>query len=115
MSLPAGSPITVDSPVGCGTTLRINEDRTATIFDANVLNANSEAYNDLNNRKIAWLLLYLCDSDKVVYVNPPQAIQLSISQIIPEQNNELQRYEGTFSWRDKNIPLQYDAPTGVFD
>jgi hypothetical protein len=115
MSLPAGSPITVDSPVGCGTTLRINEDRTATIFDANVLNANSEAYNDLNNRKIAWLLMYLCDSDKVVYVNPPQAIQLSISQIIPEQNNELQRYEGTFSWRDKNIPLQYDAPTGVFD
>jgi hypothetical protein len=29
-ALPAGSPITVDSPIGCGTSIRINEDRTAT-------------------------------------------------------------------------------------
>ncbi len=115
MSLPAGSPVTVDSPIGCGTTLRINEDRTATLFDANVLNGNVEFYNSLNNRKVAWLLLYLCDSDKALYVNPPQAINTSVSQIIPEQNNELQRFEGTFAWRDKNIPLQYDAPVGIFD
>jgi hypothetical protein len=115
MSLPAGSPVTVDSPVGCGTTIRINEDRTATLFDANVLNGNVEFYNDLNNRKVAWLLLYLCDSDTVLYVNPPQAITASVSQIVPEQNNELQRFEGTFSWRDKNIPLQYNAPVGIFD
>jgi hypothetical protein len=26
----------------------------------------------------------------------------------------LQRYEVTFSWRDKNIPAQYDAPAGIF-
>lgn len=115
MSLPAGSPVTVDSPVGCGTTLRINEDRTATIFDANVTNSNVEFYNDLNNRKIAWLLMYLCDSDRVIYVNPPQAIVTSVSLVVPEQNNELQRFEGTFAWRDKNAPLQYDAPVGIFE
>ena len=115
MSLPAGSPVTVDSPIGCGTTLRINEDRTATVFDANVTNANVELYNDLNNRKIACLLLYLCDSDKVVYIDPPQAITTSVSLIIPEQNNELQRFEGTFAWRDKQAPLQYDAPAGIFE
>ena len=30
-ALPAGSPVTVDSPIGCGTSIRINEDRTATL------------------------------------------------------------------------------------
>ena len=35
-ALPAGSPVTVDSPIGCGTAIRINEDRTATLYDANV-------------------------------------------------------------------------------
>jgi hypothetical protein len=115
MALPAGSPVTVDSPVGCGTTIRINEDRTATMFDANVLNDNVEFYNSLNGDKVAWMLMYLCDSDKVVYVNPPQGIVTSAQFIIPEQNNELQRFESTFSWRDKNIPLQYDAPVGIFE
>ena len=85
------------------------------MFDANVLNDNVDFYNSLNGDKVAWMLMYLCDSDKVVYINPPQGIVTSAQFIIPEQNNELQRFESTFSWRDKNIPLQYDAPVGIFD
>ncbi len=113
-SLPAGSPITVDSPIGCGTSIRINEDRTATLYDANVTDGNSGFYNDINQRKISWILAYLCDSDKVIYITANAGITTSVAFIIPEQNNELQRYEATFSWRNKFIPYQYDAPAGIF-
>jgi hypothetical protein len=114
LALPAGSPVTVDSPIGCGSPIRINEDRTMTIFDANVTDENVDFFDDLNNRKLAWVLLYLCDSGKVVYINPPQGITSSVQFIIPEQNNELQRFEGVLSWRDKSIPKQYPAPNGIF-
>ena len=109
-ALPAGSPVTVDSPVGCGVPIRINEDRTATLYDANVTDENVAFFNDLNNQRVAWILAYLCDSGKVIYIDPPQGIVTSAQLIIPEQNNELQRFEATFSWRDKNMPFQYDAP-----
>jgi hypothetical protein len=114
-ALPAGSPITVDSPVGCGTTIRINEDRTATLYDANVTDQNNAFYNSLNQQKVGWIMAYLCDSDKVIYIDPPVGITTSANFIIPEQNNELQRYEVTFSWREKNIPTQFAAPAGVFN
>lgn len=113
-ALPAGSPVTVDSPIGCGVPIRINEDRTATLYDANVTDENNTFWNDVNNRRIAWILAYMCDSGKVIYINPPVGITTSANFILPEQNNELQRYEVTFSWRDKNIPTQYDAPAGIF-
>lgn len=113
-ALPAGSPITVDSPVGCGTSIRINEDRTATLYDANVTDQNNSFYNSLNQQKVAWILAYLCDSGKVIYIDPPVGITTSANFIIPEQNNELQRYEVTFSWRQKAIPAQYNAPAGIF-
>jgi len=113
-ALPAGSPITVDSPVGCGTTIRINEDRTATLYDANVTDQNNAFYNSLNQQKVGWIMAYLCDSGKVIYIDPPVGITTSANFIIPEQNNELQRYEVTFSWREKNIPTQFAAPAGIF-
>ena len=113
-ALPAGSPVTVDSPIGCGTPIRINEDRTATLYDANVTDENNLFWNDVNNRRVAWILAYMCDSGKVIYIDPPQGLSTSANFILPEQNNELQRYEVTFSWRDKNIPTQYDAPAGIF-
>jgi hypothetical protein len=112
--MPAGSPVTVDSPIGCGTPIRINEDRTATLYDANVTDENNTFWNDVNNRRIAWVLAFMCDSGKVIYIDPPVGITTSANFILPEQNNELQRYEVTFSWRDKNIPAQYDAPAGIF-
>ena len=112
--MPAGSPVLVDSPVGCGSQIRINEDRTATLYDGNVTDNNNDFWNDLNNRKIAWVLAYSCDSGKVIFINPPGAITTSANFIFPEQNNELQRYEATLSWRDKNIPTQYAAPAGIF-
>ena len=69
-ALPAGSPVTVDSPIGCGTSIRINEDRTATLYDANVTDENNTFWNDVNNRRIAWILAYMCDSGKVIYFKP---------------------------------------------
>lgn len=113
-ALPAGSPITVDSPIGCGVPIRINEDRTATLFDANVTDENSLFWNDVNNRRIGWIMAYMCDSFKIVWIDPAQGIVTSAQFIIPEQNNELQRYEVTFSWRSKYIPAQLDAPGGIF-
>ena len=84
------------------------------MYDANVTDENNTFWNDVNNRRIAWILAYACDSGKVIYINPPVGITTSANFIIPEQNNELQRYEVTFSWRDKEIPSQYAAPAGIF-
>lgn len=114
VDLPAGSPVTIDSPVGCGTTKRINEDRTLNMFDSNVNNANSAFYDTLNSSQVAWILVYLCDSDKVLFINPAGAIQASVQLIVPPQNNDIQRFESVFSWRDKAMPLSYDAPAGIF-
>lgn len=114
VDLPAGSPVTIDSPIGCGTTKRINEDRTLNMYDSNVNNANSEFYNSLNQSRIAWILVYLCDSDSVLFINPSGVIQASVQFIVPPQNNDIQRYETVLSWRDKNIPLTYPAPPSIF-
>jgi hypothetical protein len=84
------------------------------LYDANVTDENNTFWNDVNNRRVAWILAFLCDSGTVVYINPNVGITSSANFIIPEQNNELQRYEVTFSWRDKNIPSQYPAPAGIF-
>jgi hypothetical protein len=84
------------------------------LYDANVTDENNTFWNDVNNRRISWILAFLCDSGTVVYINPSVGITSSANFIIPEQNNELQRYEVTFSWRDKNIPSQYPAPAGIF-
>jgi hypothetical protein len=84
------------------------------LYDANVTDENNTFWNDVNNRRVAWILAFLCDSGTVVYINPSVGITSSANFIIPEQNNELQRYEVTFSWRDKNIPSQYPAPAGIF-
>ena len=61
------------------------------------------------------IMAYLCDSGKVIYIDPPVGITTSANFIIPEQNNELQRYEVTFSWRQKEIPTQFTAPAGLFN
>ena len=50
----------------------------------------------------------------MIYITANAGITTSVAFIIPEQNNELQRYEATFSWRNKSIPYQYDAPAGIF-
>jgi hypothetical protein len=113
-ALPAGSPVTVDSPIGCGTPIRINEDRTATLYDANVTDDNSTFWDDVNNRRIGWIMAYSCDSGKIVWIDPAVGITTSAQFIIPEQNNELQRYEVTFAWRSKSIPAQLPAPAGIF-
>jgi hypothetical protein len=79
-----------------------------------VTDGNNTFWNDVNNRRISWILAYMCDSGKVIYITAPVGITTSANFILPEQNNELQRYEVTFSWRNKNIPEQYNAPAGVF-
>jgi hypothetical protein len=80
----------------------------------NVTDQNNAFYNSLNQQKVGWIMAYLCDSGKVIYIDPPVGITTSANFIIPEQNNELQRYEVTFSWREKNIPTQFAAPAGIF-
>lgn len=113
-SLPAGSPILLDSPVGCGTQKRVTADRTAVLFDANVVLNNIGFYNSLNTRKIAWILAYLCDSGTVMYIDAANGINTSAEFILTEQNNDYQRFEATFSWRNNLIPQQYLAPGGIF-
>ena len=83
-------------------------------FAVSAPDENSTFWNDVNNRRIGWIMAYSCDSGKIVWIDPAVGITTSAQFIIPEQNNELQRYEVTFAWRSKDIPAQMDAPTGIF-
>jgi len=110
----AGSPILIDSLVGCGTQDRINEDRTFTWVDGNVTEENSAFYNDINKKRVGFILAYLCDNNEVIYMTSSTGIVISAQLIVPPQNNDAIRYENTGSWRNSNMPSIHVAPAGIF-
>jgi len=114
IGLPAGSPVTQPSPIAGGTDLTINYDRTATIFDANVTENNNAFWNGSLDRRFGAILFHNVDADDCFFVNPPSGINTQISPVVLDQNTEYRRYEGQFSWRDKDMPSLTASPAGIF-
>jgi hypothetical protein len=115
IGMAAPSPVSVTSFISCVPDIPVTYDRTFDLADRNVTAENVLFYNSINAAS-GWTnggaLLYQCDADRVLYINSPLRIQGGI--ITPNQNNEMQRWEGTGAWRSSSDPLIYDAPPGIF-
>lgn len=111
----AASPIMVASNVSCSTDKLVNYDRTLSWMDGNVNEQNIDnVYNNLlNGQSKGGVILYECGSGKVTWID--DEIKWTGSRIVPDTDNEFQRFECTGTWRSKYEPLIYDAPPGIFD
>lgn len=109
----APSPVTIDSDVAGQPARVVNYDRSGTLIDANVSNANVTFYNDLfDGRAFGGLILYEVDADQVTWID--KAIRFTGGRIIPNDVNDRQRFEGTFAWKSLTEGAIYSAPVGVF-
>jgi len=97
-SVEAASPIEIDSDVACQAPRTINYDRAGTYLDANVSDINIDFYNELNDgRNFGGLILHECDADEITWID--DAVRFSGSRVIPNDNNDRQRFEGGFKWK----------------
>lgn len=111
------SPIEIDALKACGTQSLVTYNRSGTWIDGNVNTFNIETfYNPIfRGRSFGGMILKECGSgnDKITFIDAE--ITFRGDRIIPDNNNELQRFEGTFSWKSKDMPLgQLNEPAGVF-
>lgn len=117
-TLEAPSPIQVDTFIPCQTQRLVNYDRTGLYKNQNVSTSNDEFHNTLfNGQNFGGLILYNCSEDRqgnnwVDWIDA--AVNFVGGKISPANDNEPQRYEGTFSWRSINGPVRYAAPAGIF-
>lgn len=114
IGVPAASPIMVASNVACSTDKLVSYDRTLSIVDGNVNDNNVDFYNNLlNGQSKGGIIIYECGSGKVTWID--DEVKFTGSRIIPESDNEFQRFEITSMWRNKYEPNIYEAPAGIFD
>lgn len=117
-TIEAPTPIQIDPYVPCQTQTTVNYDRTGTYRNGNVSSGNDEFHNTLfAGKPFGGLILYNCSSDSsgnnwVDWID--EAVKFTGGKIIPANDNEAQRYEGTFAWRGINGPVRYAAPAGIF-
>lgn len=112
IGLDAPSANTIDSLIACAPDPVLNYDRTATIVDGSVCE-NIDFLNDLSDgRLFGGIIFRLCDECKVLWVDA--AVSFAGGVIVPDNNTEAVRYEGTVSWKDTRNPKFYTEPIGIF-
>lgn len=114
MDLP--SAVEVASNISGRSDKLVNYDRSATMMDGNVNPDNIDFYNSILNGRSVGGIIFLESGDpedpKVTWIDA--AIRGIGGRIVPNENNEFQRFETTFKWRKKSEPQIYDMPAGVF-
>lgn len=116
VGLNAGSPVNIDSLKACGTQTLVTYERSGSWIDGNVNAENiDDFYNPLfRGRSIGAMLLKECGNSSAKATLITAEITFVGDRIVPDNNNELQRFEATFNWKDKNMPTQINEPAGVF-
>lgn len=116
VGIPLPSPVEIDSLKACGTQTLVTYERTATWIDGNVNNFNTVDFYGplLRGRSVGAILLNECGntSSKVTLINAE--VTFRGGKIVPDNNKELQRYEITLSWKDKDMEESINEPVGVF-
>lgn len=113
IGMPAPSPIMVASNVACSTDKLVSYDRTLNIVDGNVNSTNIDFYNKLlNGQSKGGIIIHECGSGKVTWID--DEIKFTGGRIIPDSDNEFQRFEITAVWRNKFEPQIYDVPANIF-
>lgn len=115
INVDAPSAVTGPSFVGCVPDTFITSDHTITFIDRNVTEGTVDYYNDILSNfggEIGGMILYECGADRITYYD--MALSMSGGRVIPEQDNDLQRFEWTFTGRSPLLPVIRDTPAGVF-
>lgn len=115
VGMPAASPVKIASNVACSTDKLVTYDRTLTWMDGNINDNNiTEFYNNLlAGQSKGGLIIYECGADQVTWID--DEVRFTGSRIIPDSDNEFQRFECTVEWRNKYDSTIYSAPAGIFD
>ena len=101
---PSAVTATVYDP--CNPEQTINYDRTLTIVDPNVNEVRRKFWSSVNSANLfanGGALLYECDAERWTWI--PKQMSIAGGRVSPENNSELQRFELTATWRDRD-----DAP-----
>ena len=113
------APVNVESNIVGGTEKLVTYNRSGTGIDANVNLNNINTYNQLFGGKvIGGMILYLKGTEeanagrKVFWID--EAISFNGGLPVKNNNDENMKFNFKFSWRSKNMPLMYTAPTGIF-
>ena len=116
VGIPRGAPTEIDSFRACGTQTLVNYVRTGTWIDGNVNNFNiADFYNPLfRGRSIGAMILKECGNPNSKVTLIDSEITFRGDRIIPDNNNELQRFEADFTWKSKDMSEQINEPVGVF-
>lgn len=116
VGMDAASPVELDSNIANRTPTLVNYDRSLSYIDGNINNHNVNTFYPtwFNGRTLGGIIIYENGNDTkaVTWINKP--CRATGSRIIPPDNNEFQRFEGTIKWRSIDEPRRYAAPTGVF-
>lgn len=113
------TPVTVDSNIVGGTPKLVTYDRSGTMIDANVNQNNINTYNQLLGGKVmGGAITYLKGTEestggaKVLWIDA--AISFTGGLPIANDNNVNMTFNNKFTWRKKDMPSMYTAPTGIF-
>lgn len=117
IGLALGSAVKVDALIACGTARIVTYDRSGTLIDGNVNSANVAFYNTLfSGRKLGGIILNECGQEdtnpQVTWID--SEVEFTGDRIVPDNNKEFQKFEGTFTWISKRMPNIYAQPIGIF-
>lgn len=113
------APVNVESNIVGGTEKLVTYNRSGTAIDANVNQNNINTYNQLLGGKVmGGAIMYLKGTEeatvgaKVMWIDA--AITFTGGLPIKNNNDENMKFTNKFTWRKKDMPSMYTAPTGIF-
>jgi hypothetical protein len=113
IGIDAPSPVEVEPQVACSTPKVVTYDRTASWVDGNVNGTNIDFYNNLTGGQAkGGVILHECGADEVTWID--DEVRWVGGRVVPNNDNEFQRFEATVKWRSKTDSGIYATPAGIF-
>lgn len=117
LSIPAASPVKVDSQVANAPQIVTKYEFAGTMVDGNVNTSNRTFYNNLlDGRSFGGIILHNADEGKVYWFDAE--VRFEGSLIMPDNDGESERFETTFNYKTSPqnvVPGIYTEPAGIFD
>ena len=110
VSLDAPSAITQDIFSPCEPDRTVNYDHTMNIIDRNVSEPRRAAWNSVSSTSgfvNGGALIHECGDERWTYIDTN--IVITVGRILPPKGADVQRFENSATWRNKNIPKIFEG------